>query len=67
MGDSKEIYTLELKNVLSYMTDILVNEFPTDVFTPEYLIVSILDTKNCHANLILDNCLMSNNLEEHLK
>lgn len=64
MGDNKEIYTLELKNVLSYMTDILVNEFPTDVFTPEYLIVSILDTKNCHANLILDNCLMSNNLEE---
>ena len=64
MGDSNEIYTLELKNVLSYMTDILVNEFPTDVFTPEYLIVSILDTKNCHANLILDNCLMSNNLEE---
>ena len=46
------------------MTDILVNESPTDVFTPEYLIVSILDTKNCHANLILDNCLMSNNLEE---
>lgn len=64
MGDNNEIYTLELKNVLSYMTDILVNEFPTDVFTPEYLIVSILDTKNCHANLILDNCLMSNNLEE---
>lgn len=64
MTDNKEIYTLELKNVLSYMTDILVNEFPTDVFTPEYLIVSILDTKNCHANLILDNCLMSNNLEE---
>ena len=64
MGEDKEIYTLELKNVLSYMTDILVNEFPTDVFTPEYLIVSILDTKNCHANLILDNCLMSNNLEE---
>lgn len=64
MGENSEIYTLELKNVLSYMTDILVNEFPTNVFTPEYLIVSILDTKNCHANLILDNCLMSNNLEE---
>ena len=39
MIDNKEIYTLELKNVLSYMTDILVNEFPTDVFTPAYLIV----------------------------
>lgn len=64
MRGNKENYTLELKNVLSYMADILVNEFPTNIFTPEYLIVSILDTKNCHANLILDNCLMSNNLEE---
>lgn len=64
MNFNNEIYSLELENVLSYMVDILVNEFPTDIFTPEYLIVSILDTKNCHANLILDNCLMSNNLEE---
>ena len=57
-------YSYELQEVLSYMVDILVNEFPTEVFTPEYLIVSILDTKKCHANLLLDNYLMSNNMDE---
>ena len=65
MSKKKEnIYTLEMNEVLSYMTDTLVNEFPTDVVTPEYLILSMLDVRNCHANLILDNCLMSNNIEE---
>lgn len=57
-------YTIELKEVLNYMSTVLLNEFPTDVLTPEYLILAILDTRDCHANLILDNCLMSNNIEE---
>ena len=65
MSKNKEnIYTLEMNEVLSYMTDTLVNEFPTDIVTPEYIILSMLDVRNCHANLILDNCLMSNNIEE---
>lgn len=65
MSKKKESnYTLELSEVLSYMTDTLINEFPTDVLTPEYLILSMLDIRSCHANLILDNCLMSNNLDE---
>lgn len=63
MSDKKN-YSFELQEVLSYMIDILVNEFPTEVFTPEYLIVSILDVKKCHANMFLDNYLMSNNMEE---
>lgn len=58
------VYSHELQDVLNYMVDILVNEFPTDIFTPEYLMVAIFDTHNCHANMILDNCLMSNNMEE---
>ena len=57
-------YTLELNEVMSYMTDTLIHEFPTDLLTPEYLILSMLDIRSCHANLILDNCLMSNNLDE---
>lgn len=57
-------YTIELNGVLDYMSTVLLNEFPTDVLTPEYLILAILDTRDCHANLILDNCLMSNNLDE---
>ena len=63
MGKNKN-YSYELQEVLSYMVDVLVNEFPTEIFTPEYLIVSILDTKKCHANMFLDNYLMSNNMEE---
>ena len=63
MSDKKN-YSYELQEVLTYMIDVLANEFPTDVFTPEYLIVSILDVKKCHANLFLDNYLMSNNMDE---
>ena len=57
-------YTIELNGVLDYMSTVLLNEFPTDILTPEYLVLAILDTRDCHANLILDNCLMSNNIEE---
>lgn len=65
MGYLKENeFTLEFNEVIEYMTSTLFNEFPTDVLTLEYLILSILDKKNCHANMILDNCLMSNNIEE---
>ena len=61
---NKKNYSYELQEVLSYMIEVLSTEFPTDVFTPEYLIVSILDAKKCHANLFLDNYLMSNNIDE---
>lgn len=57
-------YSNELQSVINYMTDILVNEFPTPSFTTEMVVVAMLDTKNCHANMILDNCLMSSNMEE---
>ena len=60
----KKNYSYELQEVLTYMIDVLATEFPTDVFTPEYLIVSILDTKKCHANMFLDNYLMSDNMDE---
>lgn len=65
MSDIRENqYTLELAHILEYMTTVLLNEFPTNELTLEYLILAILDNRNCHANLILDNCLMSDNLEE---
>lgn len=65
MGDNiKKPYSKELSDVLEYMVDILSNEFPTGMFTPEYLMVAILDVKKCHANVILDNYLMSENMEE---
>ena len=65
MSDIRENqYTLELAHILEYMTTVLLNEFPTNELTLEYLILAILDNRDCHANLILDNCLMSDNLEE---
>ena len=65
MNKTKEIqYTIELVNILDYMGTVILDEFPTDEFTLEYLILSILDNRDCHANMILDNCLMSDNLEE---
>lgn len=65
MSKKNEInYTIELNGVLDYMSTVLLNEFPTGVLTPEYLILAILDTRDSHANLILDNCLMSNNIDE---
>ena len=62
MGD--KLYSNDLKNILSYMVDVLSKEFPTEVFSVEYLIVSILDNSKSHAYTILDNCLMTSNLEE---
>lgn len=57
-------YTYEIVEVVDYMIGVLYDEFPTDKMTLEYLILAILDTRDCHANMILDSCLMSNNLEE---
>ena len=56
--------TEELGSILSYMTDVLFNEFNTNALTPEYLLTAILDNKKCRAYLILDTFLMSNNIED---
>ena len=60
----EEDYTQEFNEVMNYMSNTLYNEFPTDTITLEYLILSILDNRNSHANMILDNCLMSDNIDE---
>lgn len=57
-------FSYELNSVLNYMTDVLGLEYPTDVYGSEYLIVSMLDMVKCRANMILDNCLMSNDMVE---
>ena len=45
------------------MLDILGNEFPTADFTPEYIMLAILDNQRCHANLVMDNILMTDTLD----
>lgn len=56
----------ELIEVLNYIDEVLINEFPTKEYRPDYLILSILDNSKCHANLILDGVLMSETME-HLR
>ena len=53
----------EYKDILAYMLDILGNEFPTAEFTPEYIMLAILDNQRCHANLVMDNILMTDTLD----
>lgn len=53
----KDKYTKELQDVIAYMVDVLGKEFPCEAYCPEYLLLSILDSKNCHANMILDGWL----------
>ena len=53
----------EYKDILAYMLDILGNEFPTAEFTPEYIMLAILDNPRCHANLVMDNILMTDTLD----
>lgn len=57
-------YSRELQNLIAYIEEVLAKEFPTDTFSPEYMITAILDNKKCHANAILDNCLISSHMEE---
>lgn len=57
-------FTNELENVLNYIKDTLLKEYPNEKITLQYLITSILYNKNSHANIILDSCLMSYNIEE---
>ena len=52
-------FTIEFNDIINYMYDILLTEFPTDKITVEYLVLSILDRKKCHAFAILDNKLTS--------
>jgi ATP-dependent Clp protease ATP-binding subunit ClpC len=54
----------EYQDVLYYMVKVLGNEFPTEEFTPEYLMLAILDSSKCHANYIIDNFLMSESMEQ---
>ena len=63
MAENKKNFSYELSGVISYMKDNLVLEYPTDTLTLDYLILSLLDNKKCHANMILDNCLMSDNIK----
>lgn len=62
MGE--RLVTEEFGMIISYIYDVLGKEFNAMELTPDYMITSLLDNKKCHAYMILDNFLMSNNIED---
>ena len=61
---SEQNFSNELKDVLTYMVDVLDKEYPTILYSPEYIISSILDNRKCHAYILLKGCLMNYHLDE---
>lgn len=60
---AKAKYTDELSAAIWYINDVLAIEYPTNVISTEYLLLSFLDNKKTHANIILDNLLMSDKID----
>jgi ATP-dependent Clp protease ATP-binding subunit ClpA len=58
MNQSQEYY-----DVFAYMKNVLTNEFPSSEYTPAHFILSMLDNPKCHANIIMDNLLMSESMD----
>ena len=56
--------TVELENVLSYMTETLTREFPIEKVTPEYFIVAVLDKKKCNAYVLLSTMMNNQKLDD---
>ena len=56
--------TSELKDVIRYVQEVLFNEFPSKDISLEYIVTAMFDNKRCHANMVLNNCLTSSNLDE---
>lgn len=56
--------TNELKNILSYINDILILEAPSNEITVDYLLTAILDEQNCHAHFIIEECISSDSIEK---
>lgn len=54
----------ELKNIIKYVEDVLVLEAPTHEITVEYIIAAILDEDKCHAHFIIEECIMSDNVDQ---
>lgn len=62
MDETSLMYSKELDEVVLYMETSIFNEIPSKEFTPEHFVLAMLDTKNCHAHMILESYLMNNNI-----
>ena len=61
---AKAKYTDELSSALWYVNDVIAVEYPANIITTEYLLLSFLDNKETHANILLDNLLMSDKIND---
>ena len=56
--------TTELKNILRYIEDVLLLEAPNHEIGIEYMITAILDEDKCHAHFIIEECIMSDSVDQ---
>lgn len=54
----------ELNNLIRYMEDVVVKDYPTTVITPHYLMLAILQEKKSNAYIILSNCLTTQSFQQ---
>lgn len=59
---AKKEITKELKNLFTYIKDELSSEFPRNVLTPEYFILSVLGNKDCTAYKVLSRVMLGDSI-----
>ncbi len=59
----EELYSQDLVSVLNLMEYEIVKEYPTYTFDITYFTFAILESRKCAAFKILDECVISNNIE----
>lgn len=55
-------FSIELKNILNYASKTLTKEFPTNSVTVEYAILSMFDSKESYAFMIIESTLTSSSI-----
>lgn len=63
MNQLKSLYSKELDEVALYMETTVLSEIPSKELLPEHFVIAILDTKECHAHMILESCLKNKNID----
>ena len=63
MNQLKQLYSKELDEVALYMETTVLLELPSKELLPEHFMIAILDTKECHAHMLLENSIKESNIE----
>lgn len=60
----ENLYTIELKRVLTYISKDLIEEYPSKKITTEYFIFSLFNNKQCLAYKILDKFVTQKHMDD---